>query len=153
MSLLKQLSLNLPDADATIALGRSLGNILQASTVLLLEGDLGAGKTTLVQGIGQGLGIEDLIVSPTFTLICEYLEGRIPLYHLDLYRLETEQVESLHLESYWSGTEVTPGLVVIEWSERLPYVPPESIHLKLLYTPDFSRRAILTYSSQMQLDM
>ncbi len=144
MSSVKKISLDLIDAEATIALGRSLGRVVKPGTVLLLEGDLGAGKTTLVQGIGQGLDIDDLIVSPTFTLICEYLEGRIPLYHLDLYRLEPDQVESLHLESYWSGLEVTPGLMVIEWSDRLPYQPPQSIHLQLLYTPDFSRKAVIT---------
>ena len=78
---------------------------LPPDTILLLKGDLGAGKTTLVQGIGigGGLGITDAIVSPTFTLINEYPEGRLPLYHLDLYRLEPAEVRSLYLEKYWEG--------------------------------------------------
>jgi len=143
---MQTISLDLLDSEATKSLGQSLGKSLPAGSVILLEGDLGAGKTTLVQGIGQGLGIEDLIVSPTFTLICEYLEGRLPLYHLDLYRLEPEQVKSLHIESYWEGQEVTPGVLVIEWSDRLPYLPPHSyLHIHLSYTSDFTRKAVLTY--------
>lgn len=71
----------LADAEATRRLGEALGLLLTAGTVLLLEGNLGSGKTTLTQGIGAGLGIADAIVSPTFTLICEYFEGRLPLYH------------------------------------------------------------------------
>ena len=78
----------LPDATATFELGVCFGKHLQPGHILLLNGDLGAGKTTLIQGLGSGLGITDPIVSPTFTLLCEYLEGRIPLYHFDLYRLE-----------------------------------------------------------------
>src|SRR4028118_407740 len=107
----------LADAEATRSLGLSLGQSLPAGSVILLEGDLGAGKTTLVQGIGEGLGISDPIVSPTFTLINEYMEGRLPLYHLDLYRLEAKQVAALNLETYWEGVEVTPGIVAIEWAE------------------------------------
>ena len=90
-------SIHLSDAQATIELGRYLAANLTAGTVLLLEGDLGSGKTTLVQGIAQALGISETILSPTFTLICEYLDGYIPLYHLDLYRLNPEQVIDLNL--------------------------------------------------------
>src|SRR5919202_4632809 len=116
-------TLFLTDAEATRSLGVKLGKSLPTGSVILLEGDLGAGKTTLVQGIGEGLGIEDAIVSPTFTLINEYTEGRIPLYHLDLYRLEPSEVEALNLESYWEGAEFPLGIVAIEWAERLPYKP------------------------------
>lgn len=72
----------LPDAAATQAFGVALGRSLPVGTNVLLYGDLGSGKTTLVQGLGKGLGITEPIVSPTFTLINEYLEGRVPLYHL-----------------------------------------------------------------------
>ncbi|MGB5596008.1 MAG: tRNA (adenosine(37)-N6)-threonylcarbamoyltransferase complex ATPase subunit type 1 TsaE, partial [Crocosphaera sp.] len=85
----------LPNFEATKALGQQLGQNLPEGSVLLLKGDLGAGKTTLVQGIGEGLGITDPIVSPTFTLINEYNQGRLPLYHLDLYRLQPEEVVEL----------------------------------------------------------
>lgn len=123
----------LPDAAATQALGYRLGQGLAPGTVILLSGDLGAGKTTLVQGLGQGLGIPDAIVSPTFALICEYPEGRIPLYHLDLYRLSPSEVEDLSLESYWEGREIEPGIVAIEWPERLPYSPSGWMSLELTW--------------------
>jgi tRNA threonylcarbamoyladenosine biosynthesis protein TsaE len=131
----------LPDAEATRSLGVRLGNFLPAGSVILLEGDLGAGKTTLVQGIGEGLGIIDSIVSPTFTLINEYSEGRIPLYHLDLYRLEPTEVEALNLESYWDGVEFPLGLVAIEWAERLAYKPQTYLHLCLTYSQESGRLA------------
>jgi len=111
--------------------------------VILLEGDLGAGKTTLVQGIGEGLGITDSIVSPTFTLINEYLEGRLPLYHLDLYRLEPEEVTALNLESYWEGVEFELGIVAIEWAERLSYKPQRYLSICLNYSVDTGRQASL----------
>ena len=88
--------LSLPDAEATRKFGITLGRSLLAGTVILLQGDLGAGKTTLVQGIAEGLEIQDSIESPTFTLINEYLAGRIPLYHLDLYRLEPEEMPRVY---------------------------------------------------------
>ena len=125
--------LDLPDAEATHKFGVKLGRSLAAGTVILLQGDLGAGKTTLVQGIAEGLGIQDSIESPTFTLINEYLTGRIPLYHLDLYRLEPEEVEGLHLESYWDGLEMDLGIVAIEWAERLPYQPNNYLQICLSY--------------------
>src|ERR671932_408406 len=123
----------LADAEETRSLGITLGKSLPGGSVILLEGDLGAGKTTLVQGIGEGLGITDAIVSPTFTLINEYTEGRIPLYHLDLYRLELSEVEALNLESYWEGVEFPLGIVAIEWAERLLYKPSSYLELHIAY--------------------
>ena len=123
----------LPDAEATRKFGVKLGRSLPAGTVILLQGDLGAGKTTLVQGIAEGLGIQDSVDSPTFTLINEYLTGRIPLYHLDLYRLEPQEAEALHLESYWDGLEMDLGIVAIEWPERLPYKPDNYLQICLSY--------------------
>ena len=125
--------LDLPDAEATRKFGVALGRSLAAGTVILLQGDLGAGKTTLVQGIAEGLEIQDSVESPTFTLINEYLTGRIPLYHLDLYRLEPEEVEALHLESYWDGLERDLGIVAIEWAERLQYKPDNYLQICLSY--------------------
>jgi tRNA threonylcarbamoyladenosine biosynthesis protein TsaE len=133
----------LEDAQATRSLGVTLGKTLPAGSVILLEGDLGAGKTTLVQGIGEGLGIKDAIVSPTFTLINEYPEGRIPLYHLDLYRLQPEEVTALNLESYWEGWEFPLGIVAIEWAERLQYLPENYLKISLNYSPDIGRQANL----------
>jgi tRNA threonylcarbamoyladenosine biosynthesis protein TsaE len=130
----------LADAQATRSLGVRLGQSLPPGSVILLEGDLGTGKTTLVQGIGEGLGIEDAIVSPTFTLINEYTEGRIPLYHLDLYRLEPAEVETLNLESYWEGVELPLGIVAIEWAERLLYKPSSYLELHLAYWNNSGRQ-------------
>ncbi|MDJ0619553.1 MAG: tRNA (adenosine(37)-N6)-threonylcarbamoyltransferase complex ATPase subunit type 1 TsaE [Calothrix sp. MO_192.B10] len=130
----------LANAETTHRLGIYLGKYLDAMSILLLEGDLGAGKTTLVQGIGKGLGITEPIVSPTFTLINEYTEGRIPLYHLDLYRLATPEVANLNLETYWEGIEVEPGIVAIEWAERMPYKPHSYICLNLTHTDEGSRQ-------------
>jgi tRNA threonylcarbamoyladenosine biosynthesis protein TsaE len=133
----------LADTEATRLLGINLGKTLQAGSVILLEGDLGAGKTTLVQGIGEGLGITDPIVSPTFTLINEYTEGRIPLYHLDLYRLQPQEVTALNLESYWEGSEFPLGIVAIEWAERLQYQPQNYLKISLNYSADIGRQANL----------
>ncbi len=133
----------LADAEATRSLGITLGKFLPSGSVILLSGELGAGKTTLVQGIGEGLGITDSIVSPTFTLINEYTEGRLPLYHLDLYRLQLEEVEALNLESYWEGMEMPLGIVAIEWAERLQYLPPSYLCLELIYSASGGRQTEL----------
>ncbi len=143
--------INLPDAQATQALGQILGEQLPAGSVLLLKGDLGSGKTTLVQGLGLGLGIAD-IDSPTFTLINEYLNGRVPLYHIDLYRLSMAEADALFLETYWDGLEVEPGIVAIEWSERLSHLPPEPIELSLSYLPQ-GRQANLAWSAALNLNL
>lgn len=121
----------LPTLEATLDFGCLLGKYLPPGSTLLLIGNLGAGKTTLVQGIGRGLGIEEAIVSPTFNLINEYLDGRIPLYHLDLYRLEPSQIDSLYPEIYWEGKEVAPGITAIEWSQMLSFKPDSYIKIEL----------------------
>jgi tRNA threonylcarbamoyladenosine biosynthesis protein TsaE len=123
----------LPDAITTQMLGMDLGRFLAAGSVLLLTGDLGSGKTTLVQGLALGMRIEEPIVSPTFTIINEYFSGRLPLYHLDLYRLTNAEVDDLHLESYWLGLETEPGIVAIEWAERLSYLPDDYLRIELTY--------------------
>lgn len=138
--------LNLPDAEATRSLGVQLGKTLEAGSVILLQGDLGSGKTTLVQGIGEGLGIPESIDSPTFTLINEYPGGRLPLYHLDLYRLEGPEVADLHLETYWEGQEVEPGIVAIEWSDRLLDRPASYLQICLTAAAQAGRQATLTSS-------
>jgi tRNA threonylcarbamoyladenosine biosynthesis protein TsaE len=122
-------TIHLPDAQTTHELGLELGRRLIPGTVILLSGDLGAGKTAIVQGIGEGLGIQDNLESPTFTLLNEYHNGRVPLYHLDLYRLTPSEVAELYLEGYWDGTEATLGIMAIEWCDRLPYLPDSSRHL------------------------
>lgn len=108
-------------ASGTIALGKKIGEKLQPNDVLALYGPLGAGKTTLVQGVAEGLGIKDYVTSPTFILINEY-QGRIPLYHVDLYRLaDVSQIEDLGIEEYFTKG----GVCVIEWAERLKNLMPK----------------------------
>lgn len=125
------LTIFLSSPQDTQRFGYLLGKHLNPGSTLLLVGNLGAGKTTLVQGIGRGLGINEPIVSPTFTLVNEYLDGRLPLYHLDLYRLEPSSVNEIYPEMYWSGVEAAPGITAIEWSERLSVYPPSYIKIEL----------------------
>ena len=106
-------SLTLTNRDATIDLGKKIGQQLTAGDVLVLDGDLGAGKTTFTKGLAAGLEIPDIIKSPTFTIIHEYQDGRLPLYHMDAYRLENGGAEDLGLEEYFDGD----GVSVVEWAE------------------------------------
>jgi tRNA threonylcarbamoyladenosine biosynthesis protein TsaE len=100
--------------ERTHALGRALGELARAGDVILLEGALGAGKTAFTQGIGLGLRVAATINSPTFTILKEY-EGRLPLYHFDLYRLdEPDELYELGFEDYFRGD----GVCVVEWAER-----------------------------------
>ncbi|WRH65798.1 MAG: tRNA (adenosine(37)-N6)-threonylcarbamoyltransferase complex ATPase subunit type 1 TsaE [Planktothrix sp. GU0601_MAG3] len=144
---------HLPNAQATHELGKQLGRSLPPHSILLLEGNLGAGKTTFVQGLAAGLDISDSIESPTFTLINEYLKGRIPLYHLDLYRLEASEIEHLNLEQYWEGIEVEPGIVAIEWADRLPYKPESYLKIELTYTEKGDRLATLFNVGQENINL
>ena len=146
------MKIDLPDVAATRSLGLALGKSLKAGSTILLAGDLGSGKTTLVQGIGAGLGITEPILSPTFNLINEYPEGRIPLYHLDLYRLQPEEVAGLNPEIYWEGIEVQPGIVAIEWAERLNYQPPSYLQICLRHQGEQQRQAELSAVGKFTLD-
>ncbi|MGF1538182.1 MAG: tRNA (adenosine(37)-N6)-threonylcarbamoyltransferase complex ATPase subunit type 1 TsaE [Elainellaceae cyanobacterium] len=123
--------LALPDAEATRRLGCAIGHCTPPGSTVLLQGDLGSGKTTLAQGLGQCLNILEPIVSPTFALLHEYDDGRLPLYHFDLYRLSPDQVPALGPEQYWDGVEVPSGIVLIEWCDRLPFRPEASLNVAL----------------------
>jgi tRNA threonylcarbamoyladenosine biosynthesis protein TsaE len=147
-----ELTWELGDYDATLYLGECLGRSLAAGTTLLLQGELGAGKTTLTQGIGLGLGITEPVVSPTFTLVNEYHDGRIPLYHFDLYRLTPDQTDVLNLPGYWEGSETPLGLVVIEWAERLNSYPEAYFSLHLSDT-SLGRQAKMTWVGDIDLEM
>ena len=128
--------------DETIELGRSIAATLPKRAVVLLIGNLGAGKTTLAKGIISGLGAaepED-VTSPTFTLIHEYGEGRV--YHIDLYRLDrAEQVATLGLDEIFDREAV----VLIEWGERFPQsLPADRIEIRIEPVDDDSRRIEIT---------
>lgn len=130
------LSILLPTREATQQLGELLGKLLPPGSVLLLAGPLGGGKTCFTQGLGRGLGVRETIDSPTFTLINEYLSGRLPLYHVDLYRLDQAAAAALYLEIYWEGEEREPGILVVEWPDRLQPLPEHPICLTLNYADE-----------------
>src|SRR5947209_2870694 len=134
-SMLLKTSIVTRNADETQALGARLAQRLEPGDVLWLSGDLGAGKTTFTQGLGRGLGIAAPINSPTFVLIREYV-GRLPLYHIDLYRLDgAREVAALGLSDYLAGD----GVCVLEWAERLDArgeLPGLHIHIEQVPAPD-----------------
>ena len=105
----------------TIALAKEIAEHLKPGMTILLEGDLGAGKTTFAKGIGEGLKINRVIKSPSYTIVREYQEGTIPFYHIDLYRLEASEAEYLGLEEYFEGE----GITVVEWPSVAPDELPE----------------------------
>jgi len=118
------------DLEATAAFAKIIGEAAEPGDNLVLTGDLGAGKTTLTKGIALGLGIEQLIKSPTYTIIREYTNGRLPLYHMDVYRVEYG-AEDLGLDDYFEGD----GLCVIEWGNLLEASLPED-YLELILEKD-----------------
>jgi tRNA threonylcarbamoyladenosine biosynthesis protein TsaE len=106
-----------------IEYGRTLAETLTPGSIIALTGNLGAGKTTLTRAIGEGLGVNEHITSPTFTLIHEYDSGRLPLYHFDVYRIEdVEEMEWLGYEEYFFGK----GVCVVEWAEKVESLLPEN---------------------------
>ena len=128
--------------EQTRRLGAKLGKLAQAGQVIALLGDLGAGKTRLAQGFGAGLGVpaDEVINSPTFTLINEY-QGRLPFYHVDLYRLsEAVEAETLGLDDYFYGD----GVTMIEWANRLGNnLPPERLEIEFHHLDETKRRIII----------
>ena len=109
-------------ADETQALGQRLAKRLLPGDVIAYFGDLGAGKTALTRGIAQGLGVTDLVTSPTYTIVNEYLTGRIPLFHFDMYRLGSS--DEL-FDIGWDDYLARGGVCAVEWSERVSDALPE----------------------------
>ena len=125
----------------TADLGRALAASLQAGAVLLLSGDLGAGKTAFVRGVADGLGIDvGDVSSPTFTLVQEYRGGRLTLVHVDLYRLnDPREIDDLGLEEIGAD-----AVLSIEWADRLPRPPAEAIRIRIEHAGDEERRITTT---------
>ena len=120
----------------TAAVARALAPTLRAGAVILLSGDLGAGKTAFVRGLAEGLGIDpNEVSSPTFTLVQEYRGGRLPLYHVDLYRLKSIEVDDLGLDEMALGG----GVVAIEWPDRLPRPFAEAITVRIEHGDETTR--------------
>lgn len=114
--------------EQTMNLAKKLTELLEPGMTLLLEGNLGAGKTTFTKGIGEGLGVKRIIKSPSYTIIREYQDGRLPLYHIDLYRLDESEASELGLEEYFEGN----GITVVEWSSVAPAeLPAERLEIRL----------------------
>jgi tRNA threonylcarbamoyladenosine biosynthesis protein TsaE len=114
--------------DETADVGRRLASTLHPGSVLLLVGDLGAGKTALVRGLAEGLGVQpDEVSSPTFTLMQEYRGGRVPLIHVDLYRLnDAREIDDLGLEEIGLNS-----VLAIEWAEKLPRPIADAIEVRI----------------------
>ena len=113
--------------DELVAFGEKLGTLLEKNDVLILTGELGAGKTTFTKGLAKGLGINQMIKSPTYTIVREY-EGRLPLYHLDVYRIEGD-ADSIDLDEFLFGS----GVTVIEWGHLLgDALPADYLGLEIL---------------------
>ncbi len=127
-------------AEETLAWAESFSQRLRSGDVVCLSGELGAGKSVVARGIGRGLGIKEDILSPTFNYILEY-EGRVPLFHADLYRLEdADGFIALGLEEYFERD----GIFLIEWPERIPeLLPTNCYHIHLDILPNMAERAIL----------
>jgi tRNA threonylcarbamoyladenosine biosynthesis protein TsaE len=125
-------------AAETKALGEKLASRLKAGDVVVLEGELGAGKSELARGIARGLGVTETVTSPSFTILNVYESGRCPLYHFDWYRLESEEeLYELGMDEYLGGD----GIAVIEWAERCPEAVPENVlRIRLEVTGGESRR-------------
>lgn len=121
----------------TQRLGTFIGKLALPGDNIFLSGNLGAGKTCLTQGIARGLGITDYVLSPSFVLVRE-LHGRLPLYHVDLYRLDRlDEISELGLDDYFYGK----GVSVIEWAEKgLPLLPTDYLLIELEYISDNERR-------------
>lgn len=141
---MKSLTLYTNNADETIELGRKIGSMLKKGDILAMQGTLAAGKTTITKGIAESLGVTDTITSPTFCLISEY-EGKMPLYHLDVYRLEGgEDFVNLGTDDMLYGD----GVSVIEWSEKImDELPKDVITIKLEPECNGSTKRIITITN------
>jgi tRNA threonylcarbamoyladenosine biosynthesis protein TsaE len=126
--------------DETRALGKTMAPFFQAGDVVLLKGDLGAGKTTLVGGVAAALKIEDDVISPTFNIMKCYFHGTLPLYHIDAYRLEHQNIE-LGLDEFIEGN----GVCFVEWPQYIqPLLPDECLSITLLNVGGDNRQITLS---------
>lgn len=147
---MNSLELTTRSPEQTQQFGTRLGKIARPGDVILLVGKLGAGKTCLTQGIAWGLGIDEYAASPSFVLVRE-LYGRLPLYHLDFYRLENlAEIAELGLDEYFYGQ----GVSVVEWAEKaLSLLPPENLLIEMEYISDNERRLELKPSGKRYREM
>lgn len=142
---MESLELNSHSPEQTQLLGSYLGELAQKADVFLLVGELGTGKTCLVQGIARGLNVKEYAFSPSFVILREY-HGRLPLYHIDFYRLDhIEELADLGLEEYFYGD----GVCVVEWAEKgLQIVPRDNLLITLHYIPAFETKRSICLKPQ-----
>ncbi len=137
-------------AEETFAAGRRIGETAKPGMVLSLVGELGAGKTVFTQGLAKGLGIEEPVSSPTFTILKVYGEGRLPLYHFDVYRIgDIEEMDEIGYEDYFYGA----GVCLIEWANLIEEILPENIcRVTIEKDPErgFDYRRIIAEGLEMQ---
>ncbi len=144
----RPLTLTLSGPEETSELGRRLGRLLTGGEVVALTGELGAGKTTLVQGLARGLDVpaESQVTSPSFVLIIEHLGGRLILYHVDLYRLDFEAAAELGLEEILGRPD---GVAAVEWSDRAEeLLPLDRLQINLTWIGPEERRAVITAAGE-----
>lgn len=129
--------------EETFAIAKALGEATKSGTVYTLSGDLGVGKTVFAQGLARGLGIEEPVNSPTFTIVQVYDEGRLPFYHFDVYRIgDIEEMDEIGYEDYFYGE----GVCLIEWAELIEELLPENrVELRIEKAPEkgFDYRRII----------
>ena len=125
-------------ASETRELGVRLAEQLKAGDVILLDGELGAGKSELARGVAKGLGVQETVTSPSFTILNVYESGRIPLYHFDWYRLENaEEIYELGMDEYLGGD----GVALVEWPDRCPdAIPEDFLRIRIKATGENTRQ-------------
>ena len=134
-------------ADETQALGQKLASRLAPGDVIAYFGDLGAGKTAFTRGLAQGLGITDPVTSPTYTIVNEYLSGRMPLFHFDMYRLSSsEELFDIGWEDYLARG----GVCAVEWSENVDDALADAICVRIERTGDDSRRITISGGNELE---
>ncbi|HAU32028.1 MAG TPA: tRNA (adenosine(37)-N6)-threonylcarbamoyltransferase complex ATPase subunit type 1 TsaE [Desulfotomaculum sp.] len=130
-------------AQQTFFWGELLGDILEAGAVICLSGGLGAGKTVFAKGLGKGLGVRDIIDSPTFTIIKEY-QGRVPFYHLDAYRLKgPAELADIGCEEYFDGN----GVTLVEWADQVAEaLPQDRLDITIFADPEADEIRVLSFA-------
>ena len=134
--------------EETEALGEKLGKILTPGTILAYRGDLGAGKTAFTRGLARGLGCRELVTSPTYTIVNEYLGGRLPLFHFDMYRLRSS--DDL-FDIGWDDYLERGGICAVEWSENVADAMEDPVTVTIEKTGENSRRITLERSEKNAL--
>ncbi|WEG15048.1 tRNA (adenosine(37)-N6)-threonylcarbamoyltransferase complex ATPase subunit type 1 TsaE [Pullulanibacillus sp. KACC 23026] len=134
--------------EETMKLAEELSSLLKPGMVLTLEGGLGAGKTTFTKGLAKGLGVQRMVNSPTFTIIKEYQGTQLPLYHMDVYRLDEESGEDLGFDDYFYGD----GITVVEWPSQIEsQLPSERLEIRMERLDDELRQiTLIPHGERMQ---